>query len=256
MKRRYDGHGFKRETLSRSKKARECITAIEAKRKVDAPIPSSPTVSLEENQTDHDSEWGGEEPYSNNELMYDGYQFVADDKADKFVYTQDANTGDDTTNISQDFHKDIWDSDEWEQRVTPLLPITIQTAYTIIMWFIIAVNLSKSGIDKLLLLLQAFLPEDNALAKTRYKFEKLLGFQSNMTKYYYCGTCKLVTSTNKCKCSCKSKTGFLLWGNIVSEFIRRLGDPEYFRKACFYRTNRGDRPDIIFTFNPLPACFE
>ena len=70
----------------------------------------------------------------------------------------------------------------WNQLIHNHIPITLFSAYTVLLFFLIKHHLSKSGVRDLLTLIQLFLPRGNHLASTQEMFIKGLKFNSEMTK--------------------------------------------------------------------------
>lgn len=125
----------------------------------------------------------------------------------------------------------------WGEKVCSYLDITLYSAYTAILHFVLSSKMGKSNIERLLLLLQMFLPESNTLATSKHKFFNQFEVIERMEKWFICRSCQSVNLDGTCTTH-GQLTEFLLWANPLDSFSRKLMDPDYFKLAQYYRTNR------------------
>ncbi len=134
----------------------------------------------------------------------------------------------------------------WDEPVCAYLSTSLYSAYTLILFFIVQLKLSKTSIEKLLILLQAFLPTNNALAKTKYMFFKCLKLQLSMDTVHFChkhGIC----DGEQCRHSdgtCVIDS--MLWCHPVKQFVSRLSkDKRFYELAQSYRRRTKHTDDRI-----------
>jgi hypothetical protein len=139
-------------------------------------------------------------------------------------------------NLNQPFEE----TEEWEERVSENLDLTLFSAHTIILWFILEANLSRSSVEKLLKVIQMFLPFQNKLAKSKHLLFKALNKQMKMDKYYICRDCSFISKKNNCNIH-NTLDEFIMWSNPIDTFKERLQTDERFFSLCqYYREHRGE----------------
>ncbi len=123
--------------------------------------------------------------------------------------------------------------EEREEKVVEDLDITLFSAYTILLWFVLDANLCRSSIEKLLKVIRMFLPLQNKLEKSKHLLFKTLNMQLNMEKYYICRECSLITKKNICNIH-QRLDEFIMWTNPIDTFKVKLHRDARFFKLCQY----------------------
>lgn len=127
----------------------------------------------------------------------------------------------------------------YSQCIHPLIPISLFSAYTVILFIWLYHRLSKKALMDILSMLQLFLPKKNTLATSKDRFFKLLRFKSGMKKYHFCRSCKTSTGLTSKNCQkCHKKMDFLIYRNPLETFAERLRNKEFYELAQFRRLNR------------------
>ena len=103
----------------------------------------------------------------------------------------------------------------WDEKMCCYLPITLYSAYTLILFLVVQLGLSKAGTEKLLQFLQAF------LAKTKHMFFKCLNYNCQMRKIYFCRAHGCMSTSSPC-IQCNLPMEFFLWCNPTQQLVDRL----------------------------------
>lgn len=125
----------------------------------------------------------------------------------------------------------------WDEQVCDNSEPTLYSAYTALLWFILESGINKSSVEKLLTIIQMFLPLKNMLNITKHKFFRMFESQIKMKKYYVCRRCNLILKQAECEHGKLDE--FILWRNPIQTFKERLNRDNRFHDLCqYYRLNR------------------